>query len=483
MTNTVFPPPLLQRVIAQEAPGGAPAALELVLPSVTVPGEPFALKVAVWDDAGYPSLECGEVLNIRMPASRQGTVQVHFQAGQPAVAEVPGLVLDEPGFHRAEATWHGRSWHSHPTRCMHDPPYRIYWGDPHVHTVLSNCHADLCRSLNFCFAAARYVTALDWTAAADHVSNGRCDFDKWKEQTAAANAHDDPPVFATLPAYEASFKGGAGGDNNVYMTRFPDRFIEAYDSGTVMTAVAGLRDELTNGEFMIVPHHTTRKGKHGEISDEIYPGPEVRPVMEIYSKWGASEYRGNPDPLDEAHPGPSYAVDLLERGLTLGFIGGTDTHATMPAGFGVEPFHIARPPGLTAVRAPALSRESVFHAFQRRACYAAALDRIYLDMQIDDDSTEHTRIRTDPTAPREIRVTAAARSTIRAMDVVRNGRTVFTHQPDHWHGTLQWRDEDDLRTVSLPSKHIGPFVYYYARITCESGARAWASPIFLTEVD
>ena len=29
--------------------------------------------------------------------------------------------------------------------------------------------------------------------------------------------HDDPPHFVTLPAYEASLKGGCGGDNNIYM--------------------------------------------------------------------------------------------------------------------------------------------------------------------------------------------------------------------------------------------------------------------------
>ena len=71
------------------------------------------------------------------------------------------------------------------------------------------------------------------------------------------------------------------------------------------------------------------------------------PLIEIHSKWGTSEYRGNPNPLKKIHPGPIYAVDLLNRGLRMGFIGGTDTHATMPAGFGIE--HLDRLPGMTAV--------------------------------------------------------------------------------------------------------------------------------------
>jgi len=122
------------------------------------------------------------------------------------------------------ASCHSLQAHSNPTLCTTDDVPGIYWGDPHVHTILSNCHVDTCRSLNFCFTAARYLSALDWVAAADHVSNGRCDPSKWKEQRTVADLYDDAPDFVTLPAYEASLQGGAGGDNNVYMARFLDIF-------------------------------------------------------------------------------------------------------------------------------------------------------------------------------------------------------------------------------------------------------------------
>jgi len=194
---------------------------------------------------------------------------------------VEGVSIAEEGMFRFEARLGGALFHSNPVCCQRRPERRIYWGDPHVHTVLSNCHAVRCRSLNFCFAAARYLTGLDWVSAADHVSNGRCELARWKEQTAGCEAHDDPPDFVTLPAYEASLRGGCGGDTNPYFRRAPGMFVDEYEEGDVKTLCAKLAETVDPADFFVVPHHTTRTGKHGEIPDAIYPGPELMPVVEI----------------------------------------------------------------------------------------------------------------------------------------------------------------------------------------------------------
>ena len=281
-----------------------------------------------------------------------------------------------------------------------------------------------------------------------------------------------------MPAYEASFKGGAGGDNNVYMTRWPDLFVEGYDEGTVKTMCDELAAKLKPGEeFFAVPHHTTRTGKHGEIGDDIYPGPELMPVIEVHSKWGTSEYRGNPMPLEKIHPGPSYAVDLLGRGLRLGFVGGTDTHSTMPAGYGDD--HLGCLPGMTAVMTGELSRQAVFDAIASRNCYAAAGERIYLDVQIAGLAMGQAATWPDPARPRTIRATAAAPEQIASIDIIRNGKLVHSLPADEWRAACEWTDEADLSGEWLDSPHMGRFAYYYVRVTCPSGARAWSSPVWL----
>jgi len=480
MHEVIYPSAFERRVLAVEAPGGPAARVNVVVPTVIQPGEPFCLKVAVPDATGYPSVEFAGDVVIRCPDAEPARIVVALRAGEPAVAIVRGVTVAREGLLRFEAEALGRRFWSNPACCQASPERRIFWGDPHVHTVLSDCHAQRCRSANFCYVAARWLAGLDWVAPADHVSNGRCELARWKEQAAASNAFNDPPAFATLPGYEASFKGGAGGDNNVYMARWPDMFVDGYDEGTVKTVCDELAQTLRPGaEFFVVPHHTTRTGKHGEIGDDIYPGPDTMPVIEIHSKWGTSEYRGNPTPLKKIHPGPSYAVDLLGRGLRLGFVGGTDTHSTMPAGVGDDAEQLDRLPGMTAVLAGELTRQAVFDAIASRNCYAAAGERIYLDANVANQPMGRCVEWPDPRRPRRIKITAAAPSEIASIDIIRNGRTVHSQLVGDWRAACDWTDESDLSGEWLHSPHLGSFAYYYVRVSCPSVARAWSSPVFL----
>ena len=474
-----YPSAFHQKVLAQEAPGGVPHSLNVIIPSVTHPGRMFDARAAVLDKAGYPSLQCDGCVEVAIP--EQGTVNMVFRYGLPAVGSLKGIQLSSGGLYRLSASCGRLKAYSNPTLCTSDDVPGIYWGDPHVHTILSNCHTDSCRSLNFCFTAARHLSALDWVAAADHVSNGRCDPSKWKEQRTVADLYDDAPDFITLPAYEASLHGGSGGDINVYMSQFPGMFIDEYNGGNVRTLCEKLAGTLTSDKFFVVPHHTTRTGKHGEISDEIYPGPAAMPVIEIHSKWGTSEYRGNPNPLKKIHCGPSYATDLLSRGMKLGFVAGTDSHATMPSGGGEEPDHIDRFPGLTAVRCAKLARQSVFDAIRHRQCYAASLERIIMHGSVAGRTFGEELHFADLSTPPKIDVLIAAKSDIVRVDLVRNGATLHTLTPTSWKTHFIYEDRADMNKLKIRSPHLSGFVYYYMRVTCKSGAQAWSSPVWILD--
>ncbi len=467
-----------QRTLALEAPGGPAQRLAIVAPSIARPGEPFAVKLAALDCMGYPSVECdGAAEPIAGPA--EGLTQpVRFEHGKPAVGGIGGLTLGEEGLFRVGFDFGGETFFSNPIRCHAKAEERIFWGDPHVHTVLSDCHPDRCRSLDFCFVCARYVTGLDWVCAADHVSNGRGSPGKWKAQRAAAGAFNDPARFATLLGYEASLKGGAGGDNNVYFADDAEAYVDVYEDGDVRT----LSEALDDWEHILVPHHTTRTGKHGELSERLYLGPERMPVVEIHSKWGTSECRGNRNALHQVHPGPSYAQDFLAQGCAFGFIAGTDTHATMPSGYGEEAGHIDRLPGLTAVRAPAATRTGIFSAIRSRNCYATSAERILVECSIAGSDMGQEIAWPGPTAPRLVTAVVAAESNITRVDVVRNGEDVYSQAGDGWKAQVEWTDEEPLADAALPpgGAFDGPFVYYYLRVTCESGAQAWTSPVWLT---
>jgi len=470
--------PFFERVLTQESPGGQPARLSVVAPSVVEVGEPFSLRFAALDGVGYPSIEC-DAEAVALDASSIGVPEhVAFEPGRPAVHQIDGAALREKGLRRLAFELGGETFFSNPIHVVEQAHQRIWWGDPHVHTILSRCHWQACRSLNFCFVCARHVIGLDWVCAADHVSNGRSDVSKWKAQRVAARLFDDPPHFATLLGYEASLKGGAGGDNNVYFVGDAEAYEDAYEDGDTRS----LAERLGDQDFIIVPHHTTRTGKHGELNDETYLGPERMPVVEIHSKWGTSEYRGNPNPLHDIHPGPGYVHDLLAQGYALGFIAGTDTHATIPSGFGEDSSHIDRLPGLAAVYAPSLSRANVYRGIQKRYCYATSFERVLIEARVADQLMGTHVHGIDPRAPRRIRALIAAESDVERIDVIRNGQDVHTHRGSSWRIELDWTDEDDLSNVALgpTGAQPRPFVYYYLRVTCASGAQAWTSPVWLS---
>ena len=468
--------PFFERILALEAPGGPPARLTAVAPSIVEPGQPFAVRLAAVDAVGFPSLECDGVVRVCDAAAYGLPAEVRFEANRPAAHRCDGAVIRSPGLQRLAFDLDGETYLSNPVRCVDTAPYRVWWGDPHVHTILSRCHWQQCRTLNFCFVCARHVVGLDWVCAADHVSNGRSDASKWKAQREAARLFDDPPDFATILGYEASLQGGAGGDNNVYFADDAEEWVDAYEDGDTRT----LAERLGDQHFIVVPHHTTRPGKHGELSDRTYLGPERMPVVEIHSKWGTSEYRGNPNSLHKLHDGPAYVQDHLAQGYMLGFIAGTDTHATMPSSFGDDSSHIDRLPGLTAVFAPSLSRANVYQGIKRRSCYGTSLERILIDASIagrpmGEDADGHR-----PGEPRAVRASVAAESDIVRVDVVRNGENVHTQAGRGWQMELEWTDEEEVASVALDPTPTQPrpFAYYYVRVTCASGAQAWTSPVW-----
>lgn len=267
-------------------------------------------------------------------------------------------------------------------------------------------------------------------------------------------------------------KGGRGGDCNIYL-RQPNRtYVDPWPEDL---NIAGLCKRV-KGEFFAVPHHTTRTGKHGEIPSEAYPGEAFMPVVEIHSKWGTSEYRGNPSPLLQVHPGPGYVQDLLAQGYRFGFIGGTDSHTSLTFCRGLETEAHRAPPGLTAVMVAENRSDAIFGAIQSRRCYAACGERIWLDVQYAGMGMGEVGA-----LPAKGNVTIvadyAAESMIASVEVIRNNQVVYRECPGDWKGRLEWTDSADGQAEPIRDFATGkPSVFYYVRVTAEADARAWSSP-------
>jgi len=280
-----------------------------------------------------------------------------------------------------------------------------------------------------------------------------------------------------LPGYEASLKSGNGGDNNVYFLNFPDYYIDEYENGNIKTLTEKLKLIVNENKFFIVPHHTSRKDKCGYIPDKIYPGEKIIPLIEVYSKWGSSEYKGNSDSLKDPYEGNSYVMDFLNRGFLLGFICGTDTHGSIPSGYSEEPEHIQNPPGLTAVYSSMLTRKAIFKNLKGRNCYGTKSERILIDFSINGIKMgAFSKIK--PDRRRKISIFVLSETGIKNIEIVRNGKVIFRTRGNDWKFKFDFIDEENLKNVFLNSNFLKDFVYYYLRVHCSSGGKGWTSPIW-----
>ncbi|MBF0245221.1 MAG: hypothetical protein HQL31_08105 [Planctomycetes bacterium] len=477
--NSITPlDPFVRRVLTSEIPTGVPDTLKIVLPLTTEPGKEFAATVVALSDRCLPTCECDWKVTMDCPEAGLAPLRIEFIRGELAALRIEGLSFAAPGVYRLRVRCEGAAIVSTPSVCREAHPFHVYWGDPHVHTILSNCHTKHCRSLPFAYFAGRYLSTLDWMACADHVSSGRCALPQWREEVAANNHHNVPGEFVTLPAYEASLKGGCGGDNNIYMRTWPSIFADHYENGDIKSLMAELEKLLPAGDAFAVPHHTTRAVKHGEIPTAIYPGADKMPVAEITSCWGTSESRGNPDPLWEIHDGPSYLVDLLNQGLRLGFVGGTDTHISLPFQRDNRGNHLHSDPGGTGVYAAELTRDAIYEGIRSRSCYAGKRERSYLNASINGYRPGEWVEDPGAAKGKTIQVEAAGPSTIEAIDFIRNGKVIHSIAGTAWHQIEEFTDNDELTAHALRSEIMGLFVYYYTRIRYKDATLAWSSPVW-----
>jgi hypothetical protein len=458
-----------------EVRAGPPARLKVIAPSCVRAGDEFDVHVVVLDEIGNP---CED---FEAPASVGGS-EVSLSAGQ-----AHAQTRLEAGVHWLMALAGGLSGRSNPVKATVEAPERpIRWGDPHGHSFL----CDGLESPDYFFAYARDVEHLDFTALTGHDDcmlerrhwrlpqspYWRNPEDAWAITKYVVNSHHDPEGFCVLLAFEwtgcdefTPTGQPRFGDRNVY---FPGddapifgKVDERYDSPAKLWAAVRRHGGL------VIPHHPGYARHDSPLFgvDWDYHDDDAQPLVEIYSKHGASEYYGNPRPL--LLPGPEGTVQAaLARGHKLGFVGGSDTHASRPGSDIQEDNAVLRysQAGLTAVRSPSLKRADLFESLRARECYATTGERIWLDFRVNERPMGCSEIEVG--VGETVRVTAEVHGTDRLahVELVRNNDVIHVESPDGLSTSLEIVDE------TAPAQ-----AYYYLRVTQANGSQAWASPVWV----
>jgi hypothetical protein len=435
---------------------GAPAIFHAIAPSDALIDQPFDLIVRACDKSGNL---CRQRVTGKLRLPNGKAVPFVLDPSAPGHATLTGIELDTAGVHRLEMVVDGTVVAlSNPIRCWKTwPERRVFWGDLHMHSNLSDGLQDPEQIYYF----ARHVSGLDIAALGDH------DFilgknNSWPRVVELAKKYHEPGKFVTLLGYEYTERT-YGGDRNVYYLDDDGPFLNCQgDTPHPDQLYQRLREH--GRPAMVIPHCVIGREDIWRHSD-----PEFCPLAEVYSTHGCSEAYPNDrpmNPLSAQHniygPGTCY-TDSFSHGLKMGVIGGTDDHGAQP-GWGYS-WHDYRG-GIMGVQMTELSRQSLWDSLWERRTTATTGERILLDMSVDDLSIGETGTTSEkPT----ITITAHGTNKIDLVELLRNEQVIHCFHGRGWDETRLFRDENCPETGA----------WYRCRLTQADGERAWTSPIWI----
>ena len=350
----------------------------------------------------------------------------------------------------------------------------IYFGDLHVMTgegLITGARG----GTDYAFRWARDVGGLDFCA----VTNGVA---RWDEDQAIVEAHDAPGEFAAIRACEIGF---GIGHKNVY---FPRADVPPPDP----TGPDELFASLEGQEALVIPHHTSVCSESSRRTfwtehDFDTHDPQFERLIEITQNRGSMEREEVGGNVYFGARGSS-VWSALQRGMKVGFVGGTDGHRGQPGETGspvggLDPGDVVVG-GLTAVLATSLTREAIWEALHARRCYATQGQRTLLQFTLDD------RPMGSVIAPGEAEAFAERRAfrcriqghrRIIAAEIVRSDGVTFPAGADSGLGLASVTGTVEDRQPLGGIVPAGDAVFYYLRVTESDGRLAWSSPVWLLQ--
>ncbi len=481
--------------------------LQVIIPSILAEGETFNPRFSVIGSDALPvdSFPC--TMDFKDSRGIEGLPKTFALPKGESTGVIEGLRATGPdvAFLNVRVFKHNEplaSIPSNPAWVFKTPPYRLYFGDLHIHTRLSNCHGWRCLDPEWCYTYARDISLLDFAAPADHLRGIASATDRWPTLQERARQFNQNGHFATLLAFESSHALGFGGDNNVYwLDDDAPYFWPLRTDMTGATPKIPLAElwqwlDMQQRPYFTVPHHTGRAHKYRTWDDPCYD-PDREPLFEIYSSWGSSEMRHTRFPISGGNNNAAtYFTDAIKAGARFGLIASSDDHATLPGSvhhFRTEPFrspnlcgHAHK--GLAAVRADKLERTHLFNAMRHKQTYATTDARTLLDFKIGEagmgqaiQADHHLR------KNRQIRLRLTLHDAHNAqITLMRNGEPFATKTIGGLPATTEaneiiFEDPQPADDIAIRDAryHPDPFIAYYARIEDNNGAHQWTSPIWI----
>lgn len=335
---------------------------------------------------------------------------------------------------------------------------KLFYGDLHQHSDVSVCNRLGDQSIEEDYQFSRDINRLNFACSTDHGYNVNPYL--WSYTAKLARTNDDPGRYLTFLAeewtstfeeYSAEHPYGFYGHRNLILgdAYFP-RWWNARNRQTPAQVWEDLRK--LNADFIHIPHQLADTGN--VPTDWNFTDESAQPVAEIFQVRGSYEYKGTPREAERTVPQPGYFLqDAWARGVVIGVIASPD-HG---GGY-----------GKACVFAPELTRPAVLQALRERHCFGTTGARIFLDVRVDGHLMGE-KVAESPRGPVTVKIVARCPQDIDRIEVCRNNRFIYAHQP-------AGRDADLTFVDTAPEEGRS---YYYVRVVLKDEEIAWSSPVWL----
>lgn len=359
--------------------------------------------------------------------------------------------------------------------------HKVFWGDLHVH--IKNC--DGLGTMSEAFEYGRNAANCDFAGLAPH--DTLTTNEDWDELKTMVRRYYESGKFVTFLGYEYSDRT-YGGDQTIVFATDDAQILRVVDEAS--NRPDKLWQLLPKKKAMCIPHSPAH---YYMGTNWKWYNPDFQRLVEIYSEWGNSEYRGCPWSVTQNHryeiisPPDGHTVqEGFAQGCRLGIMGSSDNHSGQPGYCDLMGSYSRRRSyrgGITGVYAKELTRESLWDALFNRMCYGTTGVRILLHTQTNghEMGTHINNFCKDSKAL--IKVVSAGTDIISRIDVVRNNKNIYSIEPNELESSFSWQDNESLNSIyNSEGKNAGG-VYYYIRLTQRDGHMAWSSPVWFIFAD
>ena len=352
--------------------------------------------------------------------------------------------------------------------------YRLLMGDAHRHTDIRG-HSGVDGSVLDTYRYALDAAQLDWLGTSDHNEvatnwvDGLRDYQWWTVQK-TVDLMTHPPVFIGVYSYEHSLNRPSGHRNVLFLKRggplrAADRSKPEDNLPPNLWQWMSTHALTQPGQKVVLVPHTFGE-RTQPIADFNWQNARFDCLLEIYQgarssyeAWQApaGERRGSSQVAEKGH----FAQDALANGNVYGFVSFSDHGSTHNS--------------WAAVWAPAEDRAGLFDGLYERRTYAASdeiVSRATMGGHMPGEQFEADRAG----AP-AIEGSFEAPDTIMRIDVVKDGKYIYTTRPGARTAKISFKDAD-----AQPGK-----TYYYLRAFQRDTENpegdpevAWTSPWYVT---